>query len=99
MTMHKETVQVPDGYTIDTCPCTWPDYVIQYRLKPVPPPEPPILPCPFCGKALEIKESNGEHFIYHGFPDNCVARFTSSSMSGYPTRLAAIEAANRRSGT
>jgi hypothetical protein len=103
MNTHKEEVDVPDGWTIEMVQGTsWAgqmtEGVIQYHLKRLPPPELPLKNCPFCGGKIIVeggKECGAWWFAHESTPDWCWANFAYRK---YPTRAAAIEAANRRAG-
>jgi hypothetical protein len=92
MTTHEETIQVPDGWTVDYLCFSDADMKQPYiRLKPI---EPAIKPCAYCGAEWEtsIYERRPQCFLYAKHKPGCIC------VNGmvFPTRLAAIEAANRR---
>jgi hypothetical protein len=100
---HEETIQVPDGWTIENCHlnindaegCTGAVIYLKLEAKPLPPPEPAIEPCAYCGGELDIRMVVDGWFkvIHYGLESHCNVRFDGLY---FTTRLAAIEAANRR---
>lgn len=103
MTTHPETIQVPDGWTLEdkalhlrqTEGCTGVVLYMKLEAKPLPPPEPPIKPCPFCGHRLQVWQAGATKW-YWGHEIAVGGCAIYRSCTSYPTRAEAIAAANRR---
>lgn len=106
MGTHKEEIDVPENWTVDRaedpCPCAHcrDEGLRSFRvfLKPVPPPEPAMENCRYCGAKWKITEEDvlvgGPRFyLSANHPESCLFNYTKPS---FDTRLAAIQAANRR---
>ena len=100
MSTHAETIQVPAGWTIDELSGSHlgehTKAMVCY-LKPLPPPEPPIDSCRYCGAAWSVSECLGWFTLWAPHADGCMLRcLLGAHTPKYSTRLAAIQAANRR---
>jgi hypothetical protein len=98
---HKETIDVPDEWTVDSASISTGIYYggnygyWQCSLVPNPSPEPPIENCRYCGEKVQIITLAAGQFklVHAGICSSCNVSFDRLY---FTTRLAAIEAANRR---
>lgn len=88
---HKEQIDVPDGFQIQHTYNGEARQLVVY-LKPVPPPEPEIENCRYCKGELMVAYYSCNDFRIRHVRDACTVTFHGR----YPTRLAAIQACNRR---